>query len=48
MSFEIKGIQTDNGSRFLGEFTKALKKKDINIILTIQISKRTSILKENE
>ncbi len=29
MPFEIKGIQTDNGSRFLGEFTKALKKKDI-------------------
>jgi len=27
--FKIKGIQTDNGSRFLGEFTKALKKKDI-------------------
>jgi len=29
MLFEIKGIQTDNGSEFLGEFTKALKKKDI-------------------
>jgi transposase InsO family protein len=29
MPFEIKGIQTDNGSEFLGEFTKALKKKDI-------------------
>jgi len=29
MSFEIKGIQTDNGSEFLSEFTKALKKKDI-------------------
>ncbi|WP_281340817.1 integrase core domain-containing protein [Sulfurihydrogenibium sp. YO3AOP1] len=27
--FEIKGIQTDNGSEFLGEFSKALKKKDI-------------------
>jgi transposase-like protein len=29
MPFEIKGIQTDNGSEFLGEFTKALKKKEI-------------------
>jgi transposase InsO family protein len=29
MPFKIKGIQTDNGSEFLGEFTKALKKKDI-------------------
>jgi transposase InsO family protein len=29
MPFEIKGIQTDDGSEFLGEFTKALKKKDI-------------------
>ena len=29
MPFEIKGIQTDNGSEFLGEFSKALKKKDI-------------------
>ncbi|WP_299239440.1 hypothetical protein [Sulfurihydrogenibium sp.] len=27
MPFEIKRIQTDNGSEFLGEFTKALKKK---------------------
>jgi transposase InsO family protein len=29
MPSKIKGIQTDNGSEFLGEFTKALKKKDI-------------------
>jgi len=29
MSFEIKGIQTDNGSEFLGEFSKAVKKKEI-------------------
>jgi transposase InsO family protein len=29
MPFKIKGIQTDNGSEFLGEFTKALKKKEI-------------------
>ncbi|MBX0310533.1 MAG: hypothetical protein JHC31_01805 [Sulfurihydrogenibium sp.] len=27
MPFEIKEIQTDNRSEFLGEFTKALKKK---------------------
>jgi hypothetical protein len=27
MPFKIKCIQTDNGSEFLGEFTKALKKK---------------------
>jgi transposase InsO family protein len=29
MPFKIKGVQTDNGNEFLGEFTKALKKKDI-------------------
>jgi tRNA G37 N-methylase Trm5 len=29
MLFEIKDIQTDNKSEFLGEFTKALKKKEI-------------------
>jgi hypothetical protein len=29
MLFKIKCVQTDNGSKFLGEFTKASKKKDI-------------------
>jgi hypothetical protein len=46
MPFEIKGIQTDNGSEFLGEFSKALKKKEIKHYS--KISKRVGIRRENE